>query len=88
MNRCCACDKILPDDEELILVAVNRVAQWDRPTIGNILAAPAGQACAQVCSSCKKEKRTIQYAIEYQPDCPGLPGRNIIYHKIAKLQTF
>jgi len=88
MKKCCACDKLLNDTEKIHLVPLEKKASWKAPTLGNILAGENGQACATICNPCWKEKRTVQYAVEYQPDVPGLPGINMVYHRIDNLQSF
>lgn len=88
MKKCCACDQLLTDTEKLHLEPLNVKAEWIAPTLGNILAGEHGQACAVICDKCKRTDQTIRYAVEYQPDVPGLPGLNMVYHKIETLKSF
>lgn len=88
--RCCSCEKTAWKDSIIttpIIVPLNYKATWERPTLGNILAG-GHQAVAWICQSCYFENRPIQYAVEFQPDVPGLPGKNIVYHPITSLEGF
>jgi hypothetical protein len=95
MIKCCACDQLITREthgpfspDRLHLVPINYSAEWKEPAMGNILAKECRQACALVCDKCFRNGQTIRYAIEYQEDIPDLPGKNAVYHKIEKLQSF
>src|SRR5713226_1286450 len=87
--RCCSCERLWKDCETVYphIVPLHIEATWERPVLGNLLVGnrATGQAIALICNQCHKYKRPILFAVEFQPEIPGLPGKNIVYHKIETL---
>jgi len=88
--RCCSCEKNWKDLFTVYphIVPLAKKARWKVPALGNIFAGEFGQAVALQCNSCFKDHSPILFAVEFQPDIAGLPGKNIVYHKLDTLESF
>ena len=68
-GKCCACEKPLKDSKHLNLITLDKAANWEFPTWGNVSAKKAEdrkgvRAVAIICDSCVEDKTVIKFAID------------------------
>ena len=85
--KCCSCGGSLKDSHYMNMVSLNKVAEWQHPSWGNILVSGSGgRASAIVCDGCVDEARrsrewNIKYAIEWNDEHTVFK-----YHPVEKLK--
>ena len=70
-GKCCACEGILKDSKHLNMVTLDKIANWEFPTWGNVLAKreedrKGVRAVAIICDDCVENKTVIKFAIEVE----------------------
>jgi hypothetical protein len=62
---CCSCGKPIQNDDTTAAVAMlDKLAKWQYPTWGNVLAGTGGRAMAVLCGSCSEARKAPDYAIK------------------------
>lgn len=82
---CCACERFLSESRYMNMVGLDKRAEWEYPTWGNIYLKEPGRAVSVICDECaaKMEGRElkgeeIKYAIEWD-------GQALHYHLVNEL---
>jgi len=71
LGKCCACENPLRNSKHLNLITLDKAANWEFPTWGNILAKREEdrigvRATAIICDDCVEVKTVIKFAIDVE----------------------
>jgi len=87
-GRCCACEAPMKDSKHLNLITLDKAANWEFPTWGNVSAKRAEdrkgvRAVAIICDDCVENKTLVKFAIEVE-----IVGHETVirYHDITTLR--
>ena len=87
-GKCCTCENPLKDSKHLNLVTLDKAANWEFPTWGNVSAKRVEdrkgvRAVAIICDGCVECKTVIKFAVEVE-----IVGHETVirYHDITTLK--
>lgn len=78
--KCCSCGTPLRNSKHINIVFLQKMANWEWPSWGNILVGVWGFACAVLCDDCVKHKKKPKFAVEWNEDLSVIK-----YHPIEEL---
>jgi len=97
LGKCCACEDPLKNSKHLNLVTLDKAANWEFPTWGNVSAKreedrKGVRAVAIICDDCVEHKTVIKFAIDVKvvgndpQESEAITETVIRYHDVTTLK--
>jgi hypothetical protein len=97
LGKCCACEDPLKNSKHLNLVTLDKAANWEFPTWGNVSAKreedrKGVRAVAIICDDCVEHKTVIKFAIDIKvvgndpQESEAITETVIRYHDVMTLK--